>query len=68
MKNPRITIAPLQGHGCNQIVEFYSVTGEMTFVQGELVDQSNLPKGDWIEVHNELDEEGNVIHIIYVTY
>lgn len=68
MKSPRITIAPLQGHGCNQIVEFVSVTGEMTFIQGELVDQSKLPTNDYIEVHNELNDEGEVVHVIYVNY
>lgn len=68
MKNPRVTIAPLQGHGCNQIVEFHSVTGELKFIQGELVDESNHPTNQLVEVHNELDEEGNIVHVIYVSY
>lgn len=68
MENPRITIAPLQGHGNNQIVEFISINGDVKFIQGELIDQSYLPSNELVEVHNELDEQGNVAHIIYVNY
>lgn len=67
-KEPQVTIAEISGYGMNQNLTFTSVHGHEVNVSGELIDQTLPPTGELVEAHTEVDEDYNVIHVIYVRY
>ena len=64
----KITITNLEGQWPNQSIEFVSFDGTIKTVYGEILDQRELPTGELVEVHSEIDENENVVNRIFVTY
>lgn len=63
-----ITITKLEGQWPNQSIEFTSIDGSLKSIDGEILQQDELPSGELVEVHTEIDENDIVVNRVYVRY
>ena len=64
----KTTITKLIYHNGSQFIEFNSIHGDLICIEGPFINDRQLPTGELILVHDERNENDEIVHEIYVTY